>query len=168
MERGDNRTRPRGDLVNSRGNQRRMRASQRTMERLKSNGILCGSVERWTPAPNHPAGGFRKDLFDCIDVLYLLPITHGSCRRPGGQTIGVQCGAMAQHKQHIDKVFHSSNLLAWLKAGNRFEVWSWGKRATKKQDGSKGADRWAVKVQEIALMSDGSLRLEYEEINPEI
>lgn len=136
-----------------------MRASARTMERLKSKGILCGSVERWTPAPNHPAGGFRRDLFDCIDLIYLLPQRK--------ETVGVQCGVMAQHKQHIDKVFHSSNLLAWLQAGNRFEIWSWGKRATKKQDGSKGADRWAVKVQEIALMSDGSLRLEYEEINPE-
>jgi len=137
-----------------------MRASERTMQRLKKADILCGSVERWTPAPNHPAGGFRKDLFDCIDLIYLLPGRKA--------TVGVQCGAMAQHRQHIDKVFHSSNLLAWLQAGNRFEIWSWGKRVSKKADGTKGADRWAVKVQEISLLHDGKPHLCIEQINPEM
>lgn len=112
------------------------------MQRLTEQGILCGMVERWIPMKGHPGGGIRKDLFDCLDLIALRPDEQ--------MTYGIQCGAMSGHAAHVTKCLQSKSLIAWLNCGNRFYVCSWGKRATKKKDGSKGMPRWACKSQAIS------------------
>lgn len=118
-----------------------MRPTERTIQRLKNEGALCGVTEKWVVIPGHPGGGVRRDLFDVIDCIALLP----------GEIRGIQCGAMSGHSGHVHKCMASEALKTWLTAGGTFYIYSWGKRATKKKDGTKGAERWACKMQQIYI-----------------
>jgi hypothetical protein len=71
-------------------------------------------VERWLAG-----AGVRKDLFGCIDAVALDT-------QPG--LLGIQACAASSASTRVAKALAEPRLGTWLRAGNRFEVWSWGKR----------------------------------------
>lgn len=124
-----------------------MRPTARTIQYLKKQGVLAETVERWIVIPGAPGGGRRKDLFDCIDVIAL-----------DAGIVGIQCGAASGHSAHLKKCLNSESLKLWLRAGGKFAICSWGKRASKKKDGSKGRERWGLTTQGIFLDSKSALQ----------
>lgn len=101
----------------------------RTLERLRQLGYTAEMVEKTIRIP----GGrtFKRDLFGCIDVVGI---------RPGVGTLGVQCCSAGDHADRRTKAINEPDLITWLAAGNRFEVWSWKKNAR---------GRWEVRVEEL-------------------
>lgn len=137
----------------------------RTLEALREKGWPAQVVEKWIPGRRQKAGGapgetelnpfgVRKDLFGCIDILAL-----------DGQTgcLGVQACAGGDVATRAKKAMAEPLLLAWLAAGNRFQVWGW--REVWVATGAKTkAQRWRPRVLEIRLVlelgTDGRLILE--------
>lgn len=125
--------------------------TQRTLAALRDRGILCDIVERYIrwavrpPVAGQPQGppGIRKDFLGFGDILGVEPGHQGA--------IAIQsCGGSgyAAHLTHMLDSECTENVLAWLKAGNRLELWAW--RKVKLVRGGK-AMRWAPKVTPITL-----------------
>jgi hypothetical protein len=98
-----------------------MSPTARSLVLLRRDGWLVQVVEHF----NHFSKR-RADLFGFADVLAVLP---------GAGVLAVQATSAANHSARIRKALSLPALRTWLRAGCRFEVWSWGKR-----DG-----RWAVR-----------------------
>lgn len=108
--------------------------TSRTLERCRKLGWPCGVVERWIGPPNQPWMRKRVDLFGFIDLIAL-----------DGQrgALGIQACSTGDAARRVAKILieRHAEAMAWLKTGNRIEVWGWSKR------GPKGkAKRWAVRV----------------------
>lgn len=94
-----------------------------TLERLRAYGYRVEKTEYWSPFPK--PYGRRVDLFDCIDVLGLNPITN--------TTIGVQSTSRQATSARIKKIKElvagetepGECLAAWLRLGHLLEVWGW-------------------------------------------
>jgi hypothetical protein len=91
-------------------------------------------VERWI------GGGrikVRKDLFGCIDLVALDG-------RPG--VLGIQATSRSNVSARVRKIREECwpAAEAWLRAGNRLEVWGWGKLKA----------GWALRV--VAVELDGA------------
>jgi hypothetical protein len=113
-----------------------MTPTQRTLARLRAEGWVAVGVERWNPHAR-----IRQDLFGCIDVLAVSET---------GGILGVQACAAASHAARRAKAIAEPSLLAWLRAGGRFQVMSWRKA------GARGKRKlWAARVEEITLASLG-------------
>ena len=99
------------------------------------------TVERWIPNPEHPGGGFRKDLFGFVDLL---------CLDSQKGFIGIQsCGQ--DFNAHVEKIINSECsefAIEWLKCNGFIEVWGWRKLKLKR--GGK-AMRWVPRIKEITL-----------------
>ena len=84
--------------------------------------------------------GRRIDLFGFIDILAITP---------EGETIGIQTtsasGASARRMKILTECCDAAR--AWLKAGNKIEVWSWRKHKERGENGKW----WQVKRVEITL-----------------
>lgn len=106
--------------------------TQRTLAECKKRGWTAHIVEKWVTIPSHPGGGVRIDLFGIGDVLALDG-------KPG--SLMIQACASSGHSARVKKALENDVLLPWLDAGNRFEVWSWGKK------GARGKRKlWALRT----------------------
>lgn len=114
-----------------------MRPTQRTMDRMRSEGWAVGVVERWIQATKQ-----RSDLFGFIDLIAIRP----------GRCVGVQCGAGTGHAKHRTKICVDCADAAWgwLQAGNEIQIWSWRQIAAYRKDGSRAKrDRWDARIEDI-------------------
>ena len=106
---------------------------------MREQGRIVDVCERWIRNPKHPGGGFRKDLFGVLDII---------CLDPEFGIVGIQsCGQ--SFKAHIDKITDSEcteNVIEWLKAGARLELWGWRKLKLKR--GGK-AMRWRPRIMDF-------------------
>jgi hypothetical protein len=103
-----------------------MSPTARTLAFLRRAGYLAAVVEHWIPGAN-----VRKDLFGVADVLAV---------HPRDRLFLLVQATTADHVAHrLRKTRARPELALWLKAGGRFEVWGWFKRA----------GRWKVKRVEI-------------------
>jgi len=113
-----------------------MTPTQRTLRELKRQGRIVDVCERWIMMPNHPGGGFRKDLFGFIDLI-VLDSAKG--------IVGIQsCGQ--SYSAHIQKIMDSEcteYAIEWLRCGGLLELWGWRKLKIKR--GGK-ATRWAPRI----------------------
>ena len=104
--------------------------TQRTLARARELGWTCQVVERWNPYAK-----VRVDLFGCIDIVAV----HPDCG-----VLGIQACADGDHARRVAKAQAEPKLRAWLAAGGRFEVWSWGLR------GERGKRKtWTLRREEI-------------------
>ena len=116
--------------------------TQRTIQRLRGQGCICGVVERWNPyaGPINPKtgnpSGIRQDLFKFNDVICLT----------GGAIIGIQCCAGSGHAAHRHKILANEVAPRWLASGGRIEIWSWSKTKVKR---GGVAVRWTPRVELI-------------------
>jgi hypothetical protein len=88
-------------------------------------------VERWNQYAKK-----RIDLFGVIDVLAITPTG----------ILGIQATSGSNHSSRVNKALEEPRLIAWLKAGGRFQVWSFAKT------GARGkAKRWTLREEEAFL-----------------
>jgi hypothetical protein len=99
-----------------------------SLQALRRSGFTADVVERFLPRISR-----RRDLFGCIDIIAV------DRREPG--ILGIQATSLPHVAERLAKARSKPELTAWLKAGGRFEVWGWYKRA--------GA--WRVKVLAVRL-----------------
>jgi hypothetical protein len=95
----------------------------RTLTLLRRRGYVADVAERWVPHAN-----IRRDLFGCIDVVAVSIDQRG--------VLGIQATSLPNIGARLAKARTLPALETWLAAGNRFEVWGWGRRGR----------RWRVKV----------------------
>jgi hypothetical protein len=100
-----------------------MSPTQRTMERLRSEGWTTDKVEQRLPIP----GRFvTRDMGGFAD---------GSAWKGGAGILAWQATSGSNVAAHITKVINSDKLREWILAGARFEIWGWrlaGARGTRK------------------------------------
>jgi|7_EtaG_2_1085326.scaffolds.fasta_scaffold35761_2 hypothetical protein len=121
--------------------------TQRTMEVLRKEGLLCGVVERWN---SHAR--VRQDLFGFIDVIAIRPygVKQRSRFCPWSGIIAVQCCARSSMSEHRKKILNEPRALTWLKSGGTIEMWGWDFHYPKRKDGSKSkAKRYRHIVEHI-------------------
>lgn len=107
--------------------------TSRTLEELRKLGFEAGVVERRVPN----RWDITIDLFGCIDIV---------AAREGSGLFGIQATTGAHHAARRTKAIAEPKLATWLKAGGRFEVWSWEKQ------GAAGARKlWKLRREEITL-----------------
>jgi len=105
--------------------------NQKTLDHCRKLGWVVAKTEHW----NHFAHK-RFDLFGCIDFLALDG-------HPG--VIGLQATTNAHAAARLTKCIETIPI-QWLEAGNRLEVWDWGKR------GDRGKRKlWTVERRPILL-----------------
>ena len=109
--------------------------TQRSLAHLRRRGALAEVVERYVKTP---AGGFRRDLFRCIDIIAL-----------DGGILGIQAcraddAATRMGKIRSDKVWPKA--ARWLKEGGKLEVWGWALRGPENT-----RKRWTLKVEPVRL-----------------
>lgn len=106
--------------------------TSRTLKWLRDQGWSADVVERWMKNPKHPAGGYRKDLFNIIDIIALS----------NRGIMGVQsCGqAFAEHNR---KVLAEPLALKWLEAGGDLILIGW-RKILKKRGGKQKI--WAPRI----------------------
>lgn len=114
--------------------------TQRTLEALRADGILCDVSERWLSIPHHPAKGVRKDLFGFIDLVALI----------NGRIVGIQCCVGSGHAARRTKIITecADKACEWLRCGGRIEIWSWTK-----YDKPVNRKRWRPRVEPLSLRS---------------
>ena len=93
-----------------------MTPSQRSRAYLRSQGYACGSVERFVRAG--PKGGFRRDLFNIIDVIAIRP----------GEIMGVQSTGtdFAGHLRKLT-IDERDSTISWLRSGGALRLIGWRK-----------------------------------------
>jgi len=106
--------------------------TQRTLTKLRADGLLAAVVEKW-----NAHAGVRQDLFGVIDILAIS----------GASTIGIQACAGASHADRRKKCVKSEKLVKWLQSSHRhFEIWSWS------QKGPRGKRKlWTARIEPITL-----------------
>jgi hypothetical protein len=105
--------------------------TQRTLEALRKAGYTVDVVERFNSFTKQ-----RKDFLGFVDLIAV----------GDGETIGVQACITGDQSTRAKKIIEacSDNAQAWLRGGNRIQVWGWAKR------GARGrAKRWTSSVREI-------------------
>src|SRR5205807_1250453 len=97
---------------------------QRSRQLLKEQGYATWIVEK----PYNPYSKRREDLFNCIDLVGIREDMPG--------IVGIQATGEDSEK-HVRKILEGGldakarpygpnpYLSTWLKAGNRFFIWSW-------------------------------------------
>ena len=102
----------------------KIRPSQLTLNELRKNGYLCQVVERYNSFAH-----FRVDLFGIIDIVAIKD----------NEILGIQATSAVNHTTRVIKARKSDTLSKWLKAGGKFQVWSWAKKNNK----------WEVRKEEL-------------------
>jgi hypothetical protein len=111
--------------------------TSRTIEVLKDQGMILGNVEKWNPHAR-----IRQDLFGFIDLIACDPVNR--------VTYGLQVTSGSNTAARIKKICdddskagvrRKANAIAWIKSGNRIQVWGWRKLKA----------GWEPKVEEITL-----------------
>jgi len=93
-----------------------MSPTERTLAECKRRGWPCQVVERFCIYSKR-----RIDLFGIIDILAITPTG----------ILGIQATSGTNHSARVAKADEEPRLLAWLRAGGRFAVWSFAKRGAK-------------------------------------
>ena len=86
--------------------------TQRSLEKLRSEGYLCQIVERWNPHVR-----IRQDLFGIGDILAIR----------AGETLLVQTTSRGNVAARVTKIQESEHLPTILAAGWKITVHGWGK-----------------------------------------
>lgn len=89
-----------------------MSPTQRSLEYLRAVGYSADVCERWLRHVDR-----RRDLFGVADILAAHPV-----RR---DLLLIQCTSWSNVSARVNKARRSLDLLSWLRAGGRFEVWGW-------------------------------------------
>lgn len=100
----------------------------RTLRLCRSRGWQAQVVEKWIAQARR-----RVDLWGVGDILALDGL-------PG--SLLIQCTAASGHSARVKKSKAEPRLREWLKAGNRFAVWSWRKNAK---------NRWVVREEALDM-----------------
>jgi len=100
--------------------------TQLTLKRLRDWGYTADVVEQWVSFHGREDGdgptGVRRDLFGIGDVM--------ACKADEGILL-VQCTSANNAGARLKKVQGTKEILAWLRAGGKFEVWGWFKKSGK-------------------------------------
>lgn len=113
--------------------------TSRTLKYLREKGWDADMAERWIRNPKHPAGGFRRDLFNIIDIIALTE----------KGIMGVQsCGQ--NFSAHDRKILSEPMSLKWMKSGGQLMLIGW--RKVKIKRGGK-AVRWSPRIKEYSIES---------------
>jgi hypothetical protein len=86
--------------------------TQRSLEKLRSEGYLCQIVERWNPHAR-----IRQDLFGIGDILAIK----------AGETLLVQTTSRGNVAARVKKIRECEHLPVILTAGWKITVHGWGK-----------------------------------------
>jgi hypothetical protein len=112
----------------------------RTLAECRKRGWIAQVVERTIP---HTF--IKQDLFGCIDIVAITTLDGGLIgvrTTVGIQATGDNAGDM---QRRVRKILAEPRIKAWIEAGNRMEVWGWGKR------GAAGKRKaWTLRVKQIA------------------
>jgi hypothetical protein len=98
--------------------------TQLTLRKLKEDGYICKTVERWNPFAK-----IRQDLWG-FDVI--------AAKR--GEAALVQCTTASNMSARIKKIEDLDSTMRLREAGFRLLVWGWFKKA----------NRWQLKEQDIS------------------
>lgn len=102
--------------------------SMQTQHELEDHGYMSANVEKFIMGAN-----IRRDLYGIIDIVGVGPVG-----RPLVGVLGIQATTGDHLPERIAKAMSKDirhNLMRWIAASNRFEVWGWVKRP--KSKGSK-------------------------------
>jgi hypothetical protein len=113
-----------------------MTPTARTLRFYRDQGFLIDVVERWLPRI-----GVRRDLFNCIDALAIMP---------DEPILAIQSTVATCVSARLAKARATAALKIWLSTGARFVVIGWGLR-----DG-----RWLPRIEEVTLDQLGELSIE--------
>ena len=103
-----------------------MLPSQRTIQKLKKEGWLVASVEKYN--------SFIHQRFDCFGFIDILALK-------GKETLAIQATSTGNINARVEKILASSNYAIVKKAGWRVECWGFSKK------GKKGKRKlWQPKV----------------------
>lgn len=105
-----------------------------TLNYFRKKGCVCQVVEQFIRIPGK--GGFKRDLFGCIDVLAIA----------GPDTIGIQTTDHTHHGDRLTKSIGIPELKNWLnpESKRKFLVVSWKKKG----------NRWIARVSQISLIEN--------------
>ena len=92
-----------------------MTPTQRSLAELRKRGYIAAIVEHWNPFAH-----IRQDLFGILDLVAIHPGYIG--------VLGIQCTSDTNVAARVEKAKENANLAVWMRAGNRFAVWGWGKK----------------------------------------
>ena len=113
-----------------------MTPTARTLKYFRDEGLRAQVVERFIPQARR-----RVDLFGCIDIVII----------ESDHILGVQACADGSHAARLNKSLLEPALRAWLEAGAKFCVVSWGKK------GARGKRKlWVARRTDVELFN-GSL-----------
>lgn len=90
--------------------------SARSLKELRRLGYIGQSVEKRIPFKF-----ITQDYIHCIDIIAFRE----------GEVIGVQATSGAHVAERINKALAIPELVGWLKAGCKFEVWGWSKQGAR-------------------------------------
>ena len=107
-------------------------SAQRTLQKLKSDGITCWKVEQ----PWNPHTKVRRDVFNFIDIIALRDRV----------IVGIQACSMSSRQAHRRKILANPMALEWLRCRGTIELWSWRPLLMKRGGKRK---TWEVKVDYI-------------------
>lgn len=110
--------------------------TQRTLKELRERGFPYQITEKYMRFAG--GGGFKKDLWGA-DIIALDGL-------PG--SLLIQTTSDANHAARRTKVLAIPEVKLWLEAGNRFQVWTWGKKSS---DGRGSRKVWTLREEEITL-----------------
>jgi len=116
---------------------KRVNYTQKTLGHLRDLGYTVDVAEKWVPAPHmkQQGGGFRRDLFNFVDIVALHRQYRG--------VIGVQSTSYGQVAPHAKKIREIEEAGVWVDTGNLLLLIGWEKVFPPKKDGSPGkAARW--------------------------
>lgn len=94
-----------------------------TLEECRRRGWIAQTVEQTIPRTF-----IKRDFLGVIDIIAVAPpvVVGGLVVHPGG-IIGIQATSGSNHASRVNKALEEPRLVAWLRAGGRFQVWSWSK-----------------------------------------
>jgi hypothetical protein len=130
--------------------------TQRTLRALRVDGWMVQVVEKWIPAPSHPAGGVRKDLWGFGDVLAIkgdVTLLVQTCRAADVATRLAKIRETTVRIGDGDDAREDLALPLVLRAGWRVEIHGWAKP-------TKTLRRWRQRVVVVGLEDEYEARPE--------
>lgn len=89
-------------------------ATQLTLKRVRKEGYSAVVAEKRLPIPDK---FITVDLFGFVDVCAIRSDCNG--------VFGIQATSTPNIAAHVTKAMNIPELMIWLQAGNRFEIWGW-------------------------------------------
>ncbi len=106
-----------------------MSPTARSLAECRGRGWYAQVVEKWNPYAK-----IRQDLFGVIDIVAITP----------EGIMGIQATSAGNHSSRVKKILEEVMARAWLDAGAKLQVWSWGKR------GARGErKKWTLRAEAV-------------------